>query len=97
VIVYDFNVMGATIAPNETDPPLIVNPYAVLAFSVSGEGFQSVSRRNAEIVNIDATVQHPQFPQGGLLNSRRQPSRILAMKDRLRFPTPETFNHGFRV
>jgi len=97
VIVDDLNVLCVAIAPDETDSPLIINPDAVLPPSVSGEGFQSVSRWNAEIFKLYTAVQHPQFPQGCLLNIGRQPSRILAMEDRLRFPTPETFDHPSMV
>ncbi len=31
VIVDDLDVKGVTVTPSETDPPLLVDPYAVLA------------------------------------------------------------------
>src|SRR5579884_4571334 len=34
MIVGDFHVMGVVVTPYEADPPLIVNPYAVLPFSI---------------------------------------------------------------
>jgi hypothetical protein len=85
--------MCAAIAPNEAYPPLIIDPYAVLSFSVSGQGFQPIPRWNAEIFDVRTAVQHPQLPEGRLLNISRQPPRILTTADRFGFLAPETFYH----
>jgi hypothetical protein len=44
VIVHDFDVFGAIRArrPLETKAPLLVDPNAVLAFSVAGESLQPI-------------------------------------------------------
>jgi hypothetical protein len=44
MIVNDFHVVGISVLPMKADPPLIVDPNAVLAVSVAAELLQSVSR-----------------------------------------------------
>jgi len=36
MIVYNFNIVSVSFAPPETDTPLVINPNAVLSFTVSG-------------------------------------------------------------
>jgi hypothetical protein len=63
--------MGATIAPDKTDPPLIIDPDTVLSFSISRKSFQPVPRWNPEIFDICTSVQHSQLPERRLLNVGR--------------------------
>jgi hypothetical protein len=97
MIVDDLNVMSATVTPDEADSPWVVDPYAVLSLSVARESFQAVSRRNAEVFNAGTAIQHAQLPKGGLLNIRRQPSRVLALEDPLGLPAPEALYHGNNI
>jgi len=47
VIVRNFNIVGVPVKPLEADPPLIVDPDAVLAGTVSPQFLQAVSRWDA--------------------------------------------------
>lgn len=49
VIVRDFHTMSVSLAPFKADSKLVVDSNAVLAFAVSGEGFQAVSREGTKI------------------------------------------------
>jgi hypothetical protein len=58
--------------PNETNPPLAVDPDAVLPFAIPFQGFQAIARRNAQIFENTGLVQHAQLAQCARLNVRRQ-------------------------
>jgi hypothetical protein len=49
VITADFNAAGVATAPDQTNPPLIVDPDAVLPGPVPFEGLEPVAGRNAKI------------------------------------------------
>jgi hypothetical protein len=50
VIVCDLNIVDVSGFPNEANPILIVDPDAVLPFTVSGKLFQAVARWNTQVV-----------------------------------------------
>lgn len=49
VIVRDLYTMSISVAPFKADPKLVVDSDTVLAFAISGEGLQPVSRESCEI------------------------------------------------
>jgi len=63
--------MAITILPNETDPDSFINPYAVLAFPVPFEHFQSITRRQYKIYQLRSVVEHTQLPPGKRLQFLR--------------------------
>jgi hypothetical protein len=86
MVVYDFNVYGIAIDPNEAYSPLIVDPDAVLSFPVSTQRFQPVRRWNTQVVYRSSIVQHPELAPGDLLNALGQALRTNPVPDCLRFP-----------
>ena len=50
MIVNDLHLLWSSIGPHEADPPLVVDPDAVLTGSIALERFKSVSWRDPEIV-----------------------------------------------
>ena len=52
VVVDDLDVPCRTLAPGETDPPLIVYADTVLSASVAVQGFEAVARLNPKIVKL---------------------------------------------
>lgn len=52
VVISDFNLAGAFFSPNETNSVLFVNANAELAFSVSRERFEPISRWDPQFFDI---------------------------------------------
>jgi hypothetical protein len=52
VVVHDFHAVGSIVVPSEAHAPLGVDADAVLAQSVTFEGFQRVAGWNAQTVQI---------------------------------------------
>ncbi len=50
MVIGNFNFIGISLFPHEADPPLVVDPDAILSFSIAGKLLQPVSRRNPEIL-----------------------------------------------
>ena len=47
MIVHDFNIVNAIGFPDKTQPPLIVDANAVLAFAITSQRFKTIARRHA--------------------------------------------------
>jgi hypothetical protein len=58
VVVHDLDVGGSCVGPDEADPPLLVDPDAVLASPFSAECFQPVAGRYAEVIECFGGIQH---------------------------------------
>jgi hypothetical protein len=59
VIVDNLDIVGIAVVPTKTEPPLVIDANAVLAFSVGSQRFQSVSGRARHISQDHCTVQLP--------------------------------------
>jgi hypothetical protein len=97
VVVYDLDLIGTLIGPDEADPILVVDPDAVLPSTVARERFQSIPGRNAEIVEPHNRVEILELALGDPPERRgaRPPGglRPLAIEDVL-CPLPtETPDH----
>jgi hypothetical protein len=75
MVILDDNIVSTSIFPAKADAPLLVNSDAELAFSVTFECFESVRRRDAEIVDVNRLIEHRKLVQSPLLNLRRQFAR----------------------
>ena len=50
VVVNDLHLLWSGVGPHEADPPLVVDPDAVLTSSIALQGFEPVTRRDAKIL-----------------------------------------------
>jgi hypothetical protein len=50
MVINNFNIVGIIIFPAEADTPLFINAYAVLAFAITSQGLQTVSRWNLQVI-----------------------------------------------
>jgi len=57
VIVRDLNFKRVAVTPFEADPPLIVDPNAVLAFPVPPQRFEPIVGRDPKILKGNRTVK----------------------------------------
>jgi hypothetical protein len=51
VVVDDLDVVRVTLRPAQADPPLVVDPDAVLARAVPAQGLEAVARRRLEVAD----------------------------------------------
>ena len=79
VVIDDLHVARIGIDPSETDPPLIIDPNAMLTFPVTGKSFQTISRNGSQISERRCGMELVQF-------SLRRPSDTLVFPAEL---TPE--------
>ena len=64
VIVRDLDFVGISSLPTETDPVLIVDPYAVLTSPGSTQDLKSIAGRNREVSQIPYSVDLVKLPAG---------------------------------
>jgi hypothetical protein len=50
VIVHDLDLVRFAVLPHEADPIPVVDPDAMLPLPVTGEGFEMVTRKGAQVV-----------------------------------------------
>jgi hypothetical protein len=93
MVIHDFHLLRISAAPNETNPPLVIDADAVLAGTIAFQGFQPVARRRKQISQHPRPVQVFQLAPGSVLNVRRQLARAFAPEDALRFAARESGYH----
>jgi hypothetical protein len=80
--------------PDETDPPLIVDPDRALSLPIRFLGFEPIARGNAKIGDYPSLVQKTKFSECDILNIGRQSSASLARPDQFCLPIGEALNHA---
>src|ERR1035441_10083184 len=63
VVIDDFDAIYSVLLPGKTDPPSLVDSYAVLAGPVPFERFQSIARRHVQLIKPDHGIELHQFPE----------------------------------
>jgi len=86
VIVCDLNFVCVSTLPAKADPPLIIDPYAVLTSAIPGELLQPVARWSAEIHQGLSRVQDVQLPLRQPLKFQVELPRALTTEHRLGMP-----------
>ena len=97
MVIANFHLDGIVLRPTKADPPLIIDADRMLSRAITPQGFQSVARRNPQVVQTCCAIQQSQFVQGALLDGRGQPTGTLLQPDSLRLPLGETPNHRGKV
>jgi hypothetical protein len=64
MIIDDFDIFSAGIGPSETHPELIIDPDAVLSFSIAFKSFQTISGRNAKVIQPTRNLQLAKLAAG---------------------------------
>ena len=68
MVVHDLDVARVPTRPTEANPPLIINPNAVLPCAPSLEAFQPISGWDSQVFNSLRRVQNEKFPKRLTLN-----------------------------
>jgi len=92
MIIYNLDVLGSALSPNETDSPLIIDSYAVLPFPVAAQGLEPVSRNGRDIFQGFGIVEHAQFSACDVGNIAELPI-ALAMEQFLGVTAAEGADH----
>jgi len=71
VVVRDFDVVGITSLPAETDSILLIDADAVLSLSISHETLQPIARWDRELPQVADPVKLSQFPANHCPKRRR--------------------------
>jgi len=61
----------SSLIPDETYPPLIVDPDRVLSSPIRFQGFKSIARGNTKIAEYPSLVQKTKFSECDILNIGR--------------------------
>lgn len=77
MIVDDLDIVGVPVFPREADSPLIVDPDAPRALSISGQRFQPVPGRNPKIFETFRRIQKQQFSASGPFNRLEASNRLV--------------------
>lgn len=54
--------MGSVSSPDKADPPLLVDPDAVLSSPIPFQHLQPVSWRGEQVLEVRSVIEHGQFP-----------------------------------
>ena len=92
MVVSDLYVVRVSITPGETDPPLLIDPDAPLARTVSKQLFETIGGRNAEVVQSRRGIEHSQLTQCYPVQTRRNAPRPLQPEQPLRLAIAPALN-----
>jgi len=93
MIVNDFDIVRVSRSPAETDPPLRVNPDAVLARPIAPELLQAIARRKAQVVEARGRFEHPQLSESDLLNFRTQHPHRATLEEPFSITSTKALDH----
>jgi hypothetical protein len=94
MIIDDFDVKCVTVTPLETDPPLLVDPNAVLALAIALQSLKLIRARNRKVFQISSRIQLLQLHQCPLLNVAWDTLAVLATPDPLALLVSKGLDHN---
>jgi hypothetical protein len=68
VVIHYLYIICIIVTPIKTNSPPVVNTDTVLSSPIAGQSFQTIGRRNPQIIDCPGVIQHSQFTQSRLLN-----------------------------
>lgn len=92
MIVNNLYVFRCAFPPPKTDPPLIVDPDAVLPFSVTGQRLESISWNCRDVFQLFSVIEHLEFPARHFLDEGKLAAAV-ATEKLLGFLAAEGPNH----
>lgn len=93
MVIHDLDFMGIAGTPTKADPPLIVDPDAVLAGAVPPQFFQPVAWGDTKITKGLRCVQYPKFPESHTLDVRSELPNGMTPKKPFRIPITKALDH----
>jgi len=93
MIIGDLYVLRLALAPAEANPPLVVDPNAILPCTVPFERLQTVARGNKEVLQRGGAMQVLELPSRRRFHGR-EPAHRFIFKETLRFPATKRSDQG---
>jgi len=93
MVVNNLYVFRCAFPPAKTDPPLVVDPDAVLPLSVTGQRFKSVSWYRRDVFQRCSIIEHPEFPARHFLDVAKLAAAV-AVEELLSVPAAEGPDHN---
>ena len=94
MIVHDLDIVRVSARPTEAEPPLVIDPDAVLTCAISQQFFEPIRRWHHQISKRGCCIQNPEFPKSGALQIGREPRDPLALEQLFRVLAPEAADHS---
>ena len=88
MIIHNFHAMCFAVAPDETDPPLVVDSNTMLSGPIPLERLQAIPRWHAKVLQACDSVKIKELPPRHALD-RTEPKNSLILEKRLRVPASE--------
>lgn len=92
MVINNLHITSITFIISETQTPPIIYPYTVLAFTVSHQGFKTISRRDLQKTKCRGSIQLGEFTLGNSFN-RDKSTQTVPLSKFLRVPAPISPNH----
>jgi len=93
MIIHDFDLFRMTLPPHKADPPLVIDPQAVLSLAIPFQGVQPVGRGKPQVLQVNSGVECVQSHERSLLNVVWELPRELTLEDFLRLSIAKRANH----
>jgi hypothetical protein len=97
VVIDNFYVVGISVTPVETDTPLVIDANAVLALPIPVKRFETVCRRNTQVLERNRPIQHAKSSKSRPLDILRELFRKSAVEDSLGFLAAKRAYHDARL
>jgi hypothetical protein len=97
VVVNDLNLLGAGVGPHEADPPLVIDPDAVLPDTIALERLESVARWDPKIVEHLCGTHLAKLPERNPLDPKIDRPHSFPTPQSLGIPVAERPDHRSRV
>jgi hypothetical protein len=94
VVVSDFDIERISAFPTKTNPPLIIDPDAVLTPTILEQFLESIARRYPEVFYRVGRVQNQELSKSEALNVLRELSRPQPVEHLLGLRISKAPNHG---
>jgi hypothetical protein len=72
MVVHNFYVVCIPGTPTEADAPLLINPDAVLSFSIASQDLKAITWRDYQLINLCCGIKYPKLSHRDSLNGLRK-------------------------
>jgi hypothetical protein len=97
MIVDDLDIVGRSIMPPKANPPLLVDPDAVLPAPLTLQSLEPVAWRHPQVSQSTRLVEHAQLAQRHRLDLKQQPPTAPTTPNLCGCGIGKALNHALRI